>query len=212
MSCSHVLVKVASLDRAAADFRALGFEVKPASARHAHVWFAKGPIIELVTTPAGARFSRVPLNLFWGKGSGTRMAGWAVAGEGFCDVAVLVDQPSSVGVPIGKVVPWERDGIRFSFAYPRNPSVPFLVTPYDPPQHPASISHPNGASELVRVVMDVAPADRPVFDRIVAGDPVFEVSPGPVTRVRAIRLAGLARPLDPSLLHGITVLAEDEDL
>jgi hypothetical protein len=212
MSCSHVLVKVASLDRAIADFRALGFEVEPASKRHAHVWFTSGPIIELVTTPPGARLSRVPLNLFWGKGSGTRMVGWARAAEGFCDVAVHSDAPERAGVPIGKVIDWERDGIRFRFACPRNPAVPFLVTPYDPPQHPAEIFHPNGATALVRVEMDVAPRDRAVFDRLAGDDPVFVVSEADITRVRAIRLAGLGSPLDPNLLHGTTVLPESGEL
>ncbi|MFS8104521.1 VOC family protein [Lentzea alba] len=203
---SHVLVKVADLDRAVADYRALGFVVHYASKRHAHIWFTDGPIIELLTTPRKAEWLKRPINLFWGKGSGTRMARWARAGDGFCDVAVLTDEPADAGVPIGKVISWKRDGITFRFAYPRNPQLPFLVTPYDPPRHPAEIVHPNGATGLTRVVMEIHLDDLAEFERLVGDDPTFKYAAGPVTRVIAIELSGLTGDLDPVLLHGIRII------
>lgn len=206
MSLSHVLVKVADLDRAVTDFRNLGFVVDYASSRHAHVWFTEGPIIELLTTPRKAEWLKWPINLAWGKGSGTRMARWARADEGLCDVAVLTDEPRDAGVPIGRVIDWKRDDVRFRFTYPRNDRLPFLVTPYDPPQHPAEVVHPNGAKGLMRVLMDVCPDDLAGFRRIVGDDPAFENAPGAATRVTAIEISGLTGELDPTLLHGVRIL------
>ncbi|ANY08115.1 VOC family protein [Pseudonocardia sp. HH130630-07] len=214
MRCSHVLVKVEDLHRAVRDFRDLGFVVHYATAerraRHAHVWFESGPIIEILTTPPGGRFLRRPLDLAFGRGSGARMIRWARSGEGFCDVALLAEDLDRPGV--GRRVDWTRTTAggattRFSFAYPRHDRVPFLVTPYDPPQHPATITHPNGATALSRVHLDVAPADRAAFDDLVAAGDDIVVHSAASTGVRAIELAGLTRELDRGLLHGAVVLA-----
>ncbi|MFD9735277.1 VOC family protein [Umezawaea sp. NPDC059074] len=214
MRCSHVLLKVDDLHRAVRDFRDLGFVVDYASAerkaRHAHIWFASGPIVEILTTPPGARFTKWPLDLAFGRGSGARMTRWARSEEGFCDAALLADD---LDLPdLGRKVGWTRtkpDGstTRFSFAYPRNERVPFLVTPYDPPQHPAAITHPNGATGVSRVHVDIGHVDRAVFDRLVGPDDGFATRPADTTRVRAVELAGLTRALDPALLHGAVVLA-----
>ncbi|GAB3497615.1 VOC family protein [Amycolatopsis cihanbeyliensis] len=223
MRCSHVLVKVADLHAAVADFRELGFTVDYASAeraaRHAHIWFAEGPIIELLTTPPRAELLKWPIELALGRGVGTRMTRWARAGEGFCDVAVVTGGSDlagprrrlrDAGVPIGRPVAWKRtrpDGAvtRFRFAYPRNDRLPFLVTPYDPPQHPPEVRHPNGVTSLIRVLLDVGATDRPAFDRVIGDSPDFAVTPGETTRIRAIELAGLTEQLDTRLLHGAAV-------
>ncbi|MFI7638955.1 VOC family protein [Nonomuraea sp. NPDC049400] len=220
MNCSHVLLKVRDLHEAVKDFRELGFVVDYASAearaRHAHIWFAKGPIIELLTTPPKAELLKWPIDLAFGRGSGTRMARWARAPEGLCDVAVVTDEndlavPShrlrQAGIATGRAVKWTRtrpDGAqtRFQFTYPRNDRLPFLVTPYDPPQHPAEVAHPNGAIGLSGVLMDVSPADRPAFDLIAGDDPVFTATTADLTRITAIELSGLTGDLNPALLHG----------
>ncbi|MEQ4715492.1 VOC family protein [Nonomuraea sp. B19D2] len=220
MNCSHVMLKVSDLHQAVRDFRELGFVVDYASAerkaRHAHIWFAKGPIIEILTTPPGAELLKWPIDLAFGRGSGTRMTRWARAAEGFCDVAVVTREPDlaepsqrlrRAGVAMGRAVKWTRsrpDGAqtRFQFAYPRNDRLPFLVSPYDPPQHPAEVAHPNGATGLTGVHMDVSPADRPAFDLIAGDDPVFTPTTADLTRITAIELSGLAGDLDPALLHG----------
>jgi hypothetical protein len=220
LNCSHVLLKVDDLHQAVGDFRELGFVVDYASAerkaRHAHIWFAKGPIIELLTTPPRAELLKWPIDLAFGRGSGTRMARWARAAEGFCDVAVLTGEhdlaePSNrlrrAGVAVGRAVKWTRtrpDGAqtRFQFAYPRNDRLPFLVSPYDPPQHPAEVVHPNGATGLSGVLMDVGPVDRPAFDLIVGDDPVFTATTADRTRITSIELSGLTGDLNPALLHG----------
>jgi hypothetical protein len=213
MNCSHVLLKVDDLHRAVRDFRELGFTVDYASAerkaRHAHIWFTSGPIVELLTTPPGASLMTLPLNLAFGRGAGARMTRWARAAEGFCDAAVLADRAELQSA--GRVVNWKRtklDGstTSFAFTYPRQDRTPFLVTPYDPPQHPANVVHANGAKEVSRVLVDVAPADRAAFDRITAGGGDFELRDADVTAVRAVELAGLGSALDPALLHGAVFL------
>jgi len=222
-SCSHVLLWVRDLHRAVRDYRKLGFEVDYATpeekAQHAHIWFTNGPIIELLTTPRRAKWFKWPIDLLAGRGSGRRMVRWGEAGEGFCDVAVVTDAHAldselgalrKAGVPVGRAVPWRRvkpDGqqIRFKFAYPANDRLPFLVSPYDPHQHPKEKDHPNGATRLSRVRMGVRAEDREAVRRIVGDDPTFVLEPAGTTGVRAIEIAGLTAELDPALLHGAVV-------
>lgn len=221
--CSHVLVHVEDLGRAVRDYRDLGFEVSYASAEHkalhAHVWFADGPVIELLTTPRGARLMRWPLEVAFGRGAGRRMVRWSRQPEGFCDVAVLVPDEEldqnrarlrAVGVPTGRAVRWTRtrpDGelTRFRFSYPRADRLPFLVTPYDPSQHPSAVSHANGATALCTVVFGVREADLPAVRAVVGDDPLFRLEPAAVTGVRAIELAGLRAALDPARAHGAVI-------
>ncbi|AGP40734.1 hypothetical protein SCE1572_43375 [Sorangium cellulosum So0157-2] len=205
------------------DYRELGFKVDYATAerkaQHAHIWFTEGPIIELLTTPRSAKWFKWPIELMAGRGSGRRMIRWS-ENEGFCDVAVVTDTHAldreltalrNAGVPVGRAVGWRRtkpDGqqIRFKFAYPANDRLPFIVSPYDPPQHPRENRHPNGARRLSRVKMGVRAEDRDAVRRIVADDPTFVLEPAEVTGVRAIEITGLSAELDPTLLHGAVVL------
>ncbi|MEV5409707.1 VOC family protein [Thermopolyspora sp. NPDC052614] len=220
--CSHVLLAVRDLRQAVRDYRRLGFTVDYATAertaRHAHVWFPSGPIIELLCPPRRAALYTWPIELLAGRGAGRRMVRWAREAEGFCDVAVVVDTPDltgplarlrAAGIPTGRRVRWTRtrpDGAktRFQFAYPRHNRLPFLVTPYDPPQHP-EVTHPNGAFALTAVHMGVRDEDRAAFDLITAGDPTFRVEPAPATAVLAVEIAGLRADPDPALTHGALV-------
>jgi hypothetical protein len=223
MRCSHVLVWVEDLHRAVRDYRHLGFEVEYATdardARHAHVWFPQGPILELLTTPGHAGAFRWLIDLIAGRGAGRRMAGWGGNGEGFCDVAVV--SPSAEldpvlrdlrrdGLAVGRAVRWVRrrpDGqrTRFQFAYPVDPRLPFLVSPYDPPQHPTVQTHRNGACGIARVRLGVAAGDEAAVTRLVDDDPTFALEPAAVTGVKAVELAGLHHELDPLLLHGAVI-------
>lgn len=219
--CGHVLIRVHDLHQAVADYRAAGFDVRYATredkAMHAHVWFADGPIIELLTTPRTAPLFRFPLEIAFGRGSGTRMVRWAQQDEGFCDVAVLVDDIDAAraslraaDVPMARTVRWTRtrpDGVcaRFSFAYPRNDRLPFLVTAYDPPQHPPRVEHANGAIALSTVVLGVGDSDRSAVERIVGEHPGFRLVPAERTGVQAIELAGLSAEPDVALLHGAVI-------
>ncbi|WP_437972543.1 VOC family protein [Sorangium sp. So ce260] len=223
-SCSHVLLWVRDLHQAVRDYRKLGFKVDYATAerkaQHAHIWFTEGPVVELLTTPRSARWFKWPIELMAGRGSGRRMIRWSESGEGFCDVAVVTDRHAfdreltalrKAGVPVGRAIGWRRtkpDGqeIHFKFAYPANDRLPFIVSPYDPPQHPRESRHPNGATRLSRVRMGVRAEHREAARRIVGDDPTFVLEPGEMTGVRAIEITGLTADLDPALLHGAVVL------
>lgn len=225
-TCSHVLLWVRDLHRAVENFRRLGFQVDyatdPARAQHAHIWFAHGPIIELLTTPRSAPLFKWPLELAFGRGSGRRMLRWPAGGEGFCDVAVRVEQPDlrpaldvlrADGVACGRAVRWTRtrpDGHKtvFQFAYPRNDRLPFLVSPYDPPQHPPHSAHANGASALSRVHLGVCAQDEAALRRLIGTDPHFAVHPAQVTGVTGVELRGLRTACDPELSHGAEIRPE----
>lgn len=223
-ACSHVLLWVRDIHAAVRDFRQLGFQVDyattPERAQHAHIWFTDGPVIELLTTPRRAHWFKWPIELMAGRGSSRRMLRWPAGGEGFCDVALEVDTSDlrpvvamlrGEGMPVGRAVGWVRkrpDGerIRFQFAYPRNDRLPFLVSPYDPPQHPATTDHANGATALRRIHMSVADADLAAMRRLLGDDPAFVLTPGEVTTVRAVELDGLRAPCAASLSHGADLL------
>ncbi|WP_394843130.1 VOC family protein [Pendulispora brunnea] len=222
MSCSHVLLWVRDLHRAVRDYRQLGFRVDyataEAKAQHAHIWFRSGPAIELLTAPATAKWFKWPLELAFGRGAGHRMVRWT-RNEGFCDVAVAVNASdltherralARAGIPVGRVVRWTRtkpDGarVRFQFAYPRNEHLPFLVTPYDTPQCPPDVHHPNGAIALRQVRMAVHERDLAAVRRLVGDDPTFVLEPGENTHIRDVVIAGLSTELDSALLHGATI-------
>ncbi|MEV8379014.1 VOC family protein [Kribbella sp. NPDC056861] len=226
---SHVLVKVDDLRQAVNDYRALGFEVRYATderrALHAHIWFPSGPIIELLASPRGARLFRLPIELRMGRGAGRRMVGWATQPEGFCSLAVEVSDealPAVVsalgraGVRCGRLVRWRRtrpDGevTTFRFCYPREPDLPFLVTPYRPAQHPPEVIHPNGATAVLKVVLGVRQSDLDAVRQIVGAAPGVEFRAASRTGVLAVELAGLKGRLDRSRLHGAQFVANGID-
>ncbi|MCG8423573.1 MAG: VOC family protein [Proteobacteria bacterium] len=222
-SCSHVLIWVRDIHRAVRDYRALGFKVEYAvpekKALHAHIWFTEGPIIELLSFPFGAKWFKWPIEFLAGRGSGRRMVGWAEKGEGFCDVAVVIDGADfkrelaafrRAGVPVGRAIPWRRTNIhgqrlRYQYAYPKNRRLPILLTPYDPPQHPKHNEHPNGSTRMSRVRMGVRDEDREALHRIIGDDPTFALDTAETTAVRSVELTGLTHELDAALLHGAVV-------
>lgn len=219
-TCSHVLLWVRDLHQAVASFRGAGFEVTYATAQaraqHAHIWFSQGPIIELLTTPRHAWLFKWPIDCLAGPGAGRRMLGWAARGDGFCDLALLCEDQAldarlaalnAGGVNMGRTVRWKRtceDGshTRFRFVYTRQPCLPFLVTPYQPSQHPEALVHPNGATRLATIHLGVHPDDKAAVDLLVGTDPVLVTHPASRTGVTSVTVAGLAHPLN---LHGATL-------
>jgi len=222
-TCSHILIWVRDLRCAVDDYRRLGFRVDyataPDSARHAHVWFPTGPVIELLTSPSYARYLKWPIDLWAGRGAGRRMISWAARDEGYCDIAVLADDASLTdlladlrarGAPAGRIIHWHRerpDGqtTTFRFVYPRNHRLPFIVTPYDPPQHPADSLHPNGALEIQQIRLGVRPEEHDHVRRLLGDDPRVSIEVAPDTRVLDLGIAGLSAPPDPALLHGAAI-------
>lgn len=220
-TCSHVLLWVRDLHEAVANFRNAGFCVTYATpkarAQHAHIWFSQGPIIELLTTPRHARLFKWPIDCLAGRGAGRRMLRWPAQGEGFCDLALLCDEQALAsrlgwlnanGVRMGRAVSWKRtceDGshTRFRFVYPRNEHLPFLVTPYQPAQHPTRLVHPNGATALAAIQLGVKPSDQPAIDLLAGHNPLLLTRPAERTGVQAVAIAGLERTLT---LHGAQLL------
>ncbi|WHI49245.1 VOC family protein [Microbulbifer sp. MLAF003] len=216
--CSHVLLWVKDIHQAVQDFRQLGFTVdyatKEKNAQHAHIWFSEGAIIELLTSPSNARYFKWLIDVFAGRGAGRRMIRWSQEGEGFCDVALVSDDfdndlsvMNREGVQTGRVIPWRRtkpngQKISFRFVYPRSERLPFLVSPYNPPQYPQKTDHKNGANGLSKVYMEVSEQDWQSVRRLTDQDSIFNIKPGPTTKVTGIEVSGLKENLDPTLLHG----------
>ncbi|MEM9491095.1 MAG: VOC family protein, partial [Myxococcota bacterium] len=220
ISCSHVLIWVRDIHQAVRDYRQLGFKVDYAVAEkkalNALIPFTDGPMIELLSFPRGAKWFKWPIELLAGRGSGRRMVGWSANGEGICDVAVVVEgvdfkgelaRLRTAGVPIGRAIPWRRTNtygqqLRYQYAYPRNPGLPILITPYDPPQQVDKNEHSNGATRLSRVRMGVRAEDREALHTLIGDDPTFVLEPSARTAIRSIEVSGLTGELDAALLHG----------
>ncbi len=225
MKCSHVLIRVADLHQAVRDYREAGFTVdyatNPAKAQHAHIWFAHGPIIELLTTPRQARRFKWMIDLIAGFGAGRRMIGWAEQGEGFCDLALTTGTAdirptrqwlAEAGISCGRAVRWVRtkpDGsrIRFQFAYPHRPDLPFIVGSYDPPQNPARTDHPNGATGIRQIILGAPAADQGLIRKMAGDDPTVRLETSPRYGVQSIALSGLNWVLPAHLLHGAVLTA-----
>jgi hypothetical protein len=220
MKCSHVLIRVLDLHQAVRDYREAGFTVDyatdPAKAQHAHIWFAQGPIIELLTTPRHARCFKWMIDLIAGFGAGRRMIGWAEQGEGFCDLALTTGTAdigperrrlAQIGIACGRAVRWVRtkpDGnrIRFQFAYPRRPDLPFIVGTYDPPQNPARTDHPNGASGINQIILGAPAADHGLIRQMAGENSALLLEIAPHYGVQSIIVSGLRGELPAHLLHG----------
>ncbi|MBN9062936.1 MAG: hypothetical protein BGP06_03690 [Rhizobiales bacterium 65-9] len=164
----HLVIAVAELDQAVADYRALGFTVSPGGehqggvSHNALIVFRDGSYIELIAFRRTA-----PENRWW-----TTLTG---AGEGFVDFAFL---PQDVGRDIGVVrarglamegpAPGGRarpDGVRLDWltAQPPTTDLPFWCGDVTPrslrvPEGALRV-HPNGAQGVLRLrilVKDVA--------------------------------------------------------
>ncbi|MBV6697772.1 VOC family protein [Kitasatospora aureofaciens] len=219
LTCSHILCKVDDIRTAVADFAAAGFTVTwgstPAKAHNALIWFESGPFIELFELPRRFGLLRLPFGLAYGAPAGARLARWAAPGEGWRDVALETEETDLVGahlalqetgIPGSRVMKGRRitpDGtrVRYQFLAPR-PHLPFVVSAYDPPQRPATVTHPNGAHSITRVRFDVAERDRKAFDTLAGADPWLAAEPAARTAVRSVELAGLTGEIDPATVHG----------
>jgi hypothetical protein len=232
--CSHILCKVASIKNAVRDFEALGFSLEwgssPQRAHNALLWFEKGPFIELFELPSGFRYLRRPLGWIHGRAAGARLARWAQSREGWCDVAlepqanaVLPTDPTDLtavrgavarsGVDVSRVMRGKRkrpDGaeVRYRFFTPEPADLPFVVSPYAPPQRPSKVMHSNGAYAVERVRMGVSEVDRPRFEALVGDDCWLAMEHRECTAVLEVMLTGLKQPLDSRLLHGAMFVAE----
>ncbi|WP_035242671.1 VOC family protein [Desulfobacter vibrioformis] len=202
----------------------------PQKAKNAFLWFEHGPFIEFFSISPRWAYLSVPIGLFYGKAAGKRLAYWARHPEGWCDIALEPkkekrgDNPDQcvaiqndlesikaavtrAGIPTSRIIQGQRtrpDGlkVKFSFMATEPIGLPFLASPYDPPQHPEKIEHPNGATgiEWVKVAVEETHYDQ--FITLTQKDKWIKPELASQTRVLEVGLSGIKSELDAKYLHG----------
>lgn len=166
-SLDHIVIAVANLDEAVADYRALGFTVYPGGEHHggashnALVIFADGSYFEII-----AYRRRAPENRWWAVLDG--------AGEGFVDFAISpenmqreLDAARLRGLAVSDATPGGRlrpDGARLDWMSARSQTndLPFWCSDVTPralrvPEGPMR-KHANGAQGVGRILVTVKDA------------------------------------------------------
>jgi hypothetical protein len=225
---SHILCKVDDIHSLVSDYRELGFTVDwgsaPERAHNALVWFDEGPFLEFFELPARFALLRWPFGVVNGAPAGQRLAKWARAAEGWCDLALECDGTElagtrselvAAGARVSKVMNGKRvrpDGlpVRYQYLAPAPSVLPFVVSAYDPPQRPERVTHPNGARAVARIRYGVADRDRADLAALVGDDRWLCREPADRTAVLGVELAGLETVLDPAKLHGAVLGPETE--
>ena len=156
----HIPIAVRDLDRAKAEFEALGFVLKPGRThanglRNLHAKFADGTELELITASAATdELSR-------------RYVDWLRQGDG----------PASLGLFAPQSKPAPLEGIFFDRRQ---------QSPTDRPEH---FAHPNGARTLAAVWLAGSPAEQQLVE-LIGGRPVDQPACAPfATAARVLKLA-----------------------
>ena len=164
----HIPIAVRDLDRAAADYRALGFALKPGRPHengisNQHVKFPDGTELELIT----ASETRDALTATYLK--------HLAAGEGPAFLALFAPgvDPGSLGL--------DSDPLRYIFMFGRNQS------PTDRPEH---FAHPNTAESLIGVWLggDDLSAERRLLEKLGARIQVEDIRVPDITRAPVAHL------------------------
>jgi len=202
----------------------------PERAHNALLWFEEGPFIEFFQIPKLFTYLSLPLGLVYGWAAGKRWAHWSRSSEGWCDVALepadkknestqgagtenvqdltaIKQAINQAGVSTSRVINGKRirpDGlkVKYSFFSPEPVGLPFVVSAYDPPQRPEKIKHPNGASGVEWLKMEVAESQLRQFQTLSKGDKWLKVESSSQTRVLEVGLSGLEKNFDSGYLHG----------
>ncbi|MBN3527029.1 VOC family protein [Paenibacillus apiarius] len=202
----------------------------PERAHNALLWFEEGPFIEFFQIPKRLTYLIPPLGLIYGQVARKRWTHWAKSAEGWCDVALepadrerertqedgiddgrdltaIKSAIAQAGVSTSRVIHGKRtrpDGLQVKYSlFATEPiGLPFVVSAYDPPQRPEKIEHPNGATGVEWVRMEVAEHHLRSFQALSAGDKWLKTESASQTRVLEVCLAGLNKNLDAKLLHG----------
>ncbi|WP_010694379.1 VOC family protein [Saccharopolyspora spinosa] len=214
-----MLCRIENVQKTVGELAELGFSVAwgsaPDTAHNALVWFEEGPFLEFFTFPSALRLLRWPVAARFGRGMGDRFARWARADGGWRDVALETDDLDLTatrdrlvgsGLGVSRIFRNGRtrpDGQRvdYQFMSPRPAVLPFVVSSYDPPQRPAKITHPNGATAVWAVHYGIRPEHRADYDRLIGEDPWLRPRAATTTGVLEVELAGLTTPL--SLTSGL---------
>lgn len=183
LKCSHILCKVGNLAHTVASLQQAGFNIQwgsdPARAHNALLWFNQGPFIEFFAFPRCFAAFALPFGLRHGRAAGQRLAWWAKAPPGWCDVALEPQvYPQANPLELTPVRQWlqtlainrsriirgrridaQGTAVHYRFLAPAPVTLPFIVSHYQPLQRPADIHHPNGVSGVARVDIDLSAAD-----------------------------------------------------
>jgi hypothetical protein len=210
----------------------------PGRALNALLWFEEGPFIEFFQIPRALSYFGPPLGLAFGRPAARRWKHWYESSEGWCDVALepmgrgesssrernrdnlrelkeIRTALNRQGIASSRVIRGSRtrpDKIRVRYALfaPEPVVLPFVVSRYDPPQRPARISHPNGASGIQWVKMGIPEENSHHFQTLTRGDTWLKTAPSLQTGVIEVALKGLKKTnLNPERLHGAVFTVSD---
>jgi hypothetical protein len=210
----------------------------PGKALNALLWFEEGPFIEFFQIPRALSYFGPPLGLAFGRPAARRWKHWYESSEGWCDVALeptgrgerlsrersrenlrelkeIRTALNRQGIATSRVIRGARtrpDGIRVRYALfaPEPVALPFVVSRYDPPQRPAGISHPNGASGIQSITMGITEKYIQPFQTLIGGDTWLKTAPSLKTGVLEVALKGIRTTnLNPERLHGAVFTVTD---
>lgn len=168
MKLSHVILKVKQLDKAVQEYREKGFAVEYGREKNpinALIYFSKGPYIELLD---GSRMPGAAKSIMRLLGKGAlidRLQRLDTCSLGYCELAfenyetdlnreIAILQKyriKSCGMPSRRIDTHGRD-LRFRIASPAALDVPFLMTYFSVDPKPMDFVHPNGITEIRKVV------------------------------------------------------------
>lgn len=222
--CTQIICKVDNIAQAVADYTALGFSVEwgaePKKAHNAFLWFEGGPNIELFQVPSYVKALRLPIRLAFGKQVKSRFLYWHGVTQGMASITVSPSNKEEqlnlksvypalgkAGISTSRIIKGSRkkpDGekVSYSFAVPMSDGLPLIASVYDPPQHPATVSHVNGAKSVAWIKIAVSSEDWQQFQFLTDHDDRVELKPASETKILAVGLAGLNTELDSKKLHG----------
>lgn len=210
LKCSHILCKVPHIGECVAQLAQAGFCVQRGGGHNALVWFEEGPFLEFFELPGWCRLMSLPFGLRYGRSTGRRLAHWARAGSGWCDVALeprveRAEDPLDLSDVAGflrqhaagtsRVVSGRRAAeaggdVRYRFMTPGDPALPFIVSHYHPRQRPVRVRHANGATAVARVNFQLPSAARAALTRLLPQDAWLRASVGDARRVESVILRG----------------------
>lgn len=193
MKASHVILKVESLDKAVAEYRAKGFEVEYGRAKspiNALIYFSEGPYIELLdSTHMPAFFKR--LFRLLGKGRMVdRLDYWDAHPVGYCalaletyaptlekEIAILRKHNQGCFQMSNHRKDTKGRELRFRTASPDELALPFMMTYFSTDPKPKNFVHPNGIRGITKVSFGTKAACLPII-RELCDDPMVELFVG----------------------------------
>lgn len=232
MKLSHVQIKVTDINKAAEDYRKLGFEVEMGreNGTNAFIFFGSDVFIELFSMSPATEKMAVLLGLYRGKGMKARWKKWSCRRDMLLDFAVegktseradlknldrCREEIIRKGIPCSKTVmgsrqPPDKPKTKFGFFAPDIPELPFVVSAYTVNQKPNQSHHKNGAQRIKWLKVECTLEHEKMIRSLVGNDRQIRFVRGKKTRPLALCFEGLNGYFEPSLLHGLKVEYEED--